>query len=84
MLSSSQLVVQTVGASLWPLLIALGVSLSAFAGSLGWCTSAAIGDCLPVALVEDDPNRLFTRGVPGGNVKQLFCGLWLITVEFIH
>jgi hypothetical protein len=49
-----------------------------------WCPLAATGDHFPVALDEDGPDRLFTRGVVGGNVKQLLCGLRLIMAEFMN
>jgi hypothetical protein len=63
------------GASLWSLLTTLVTPLSTFAGSLGWCPSAIARDCLLVALDEDGPDHLFTRGVLGDNVKELLCGL---------
>jgi hypothetical protein len=58
--------------------------LSAFTDGFGWHPAATTGDRLPIALDEDGPNYLFTKGVSGGDVKQLFRSLWLITVEFIH
>jgi hypothetical protein len=72
------------GPPFWPPLTAFGASLRAFADNLGWCPSATAGDHLPIALDEDGPNCLFTTSVWGDNVKQLLCGLWLITTEFKH
>jgi hypothetical protein len=72
------------GVPLLPLLTAFGASISTFAGSLEWSPLAAVRDHLPIALDKDDPDHLFTSGVLGGNVKQLLCVLWLITIEFMH
>jgi hypothetical protein len=72
------------GASLLPLLTSFGTSLSTFASSLGWCPSTAARDRLPITLDEYGPDRLFTKCVSGGNVKQLLCGLQLNMVEFMH
>jgi hypothetical protein len=60
------------GAPLWSFLTAFSASLSTFAGSLGWCPSAVTKDHLPIALDEDGPDHLCTRGVLGGNVKHSF------------
>jgi hypothetical protein len=62
-----------------PFLLPLELLLEPLLAALGGAPLATIGDRLPVAL-----DYLFTRGVPGGNVKQLICGLWLITAEFMH
>jgi hypothetical protein len=72
------------GLPLWPPLGAFGAPLHAFAGCLEWCPSAITGDRPPVALDENNPDCLLTRGVPGGNVYQLFRGLWLIPSELTH
>jgi hypothetical protein len=65
------------GAPLWPPLVA-------FASNLGRCPSATGGAHLPIALDKNGPDCLLTRGVSGGDVKQLLCGLQLITTKFMH
>jgi hypothetical protein len=72
------------GALLWPPLTTFGAPLSSFPSCLGRCPSATTEDHLPIALDEDGLDCLLTEGVLGGNVKQLLCGLRLITVEFMH
>jgi hypothetical protein len=74
----------SLGLLLWPPLGAFGAPLHAFAGCLDWSPSAIAGDRPLIALDENNPDCLLTRGVPGGNVEQLFCGLWLIPSELTH
>jgi hypothetical protein len=72
------------GASLLSLFAALSASLSSFAVGFGWCPPAIAGDRFPIVLNEDSPDRLFTRSIPGGNIKQLLHGLRLIVAKFMH
>jgi hypothetical protein len=44
----------------------------------------AAGSHLPTALDKDDPIRLLTRGMPGGDVEELLRALWLVTTELMH
>jgi hypothetical protein len=50
-------------------LIAFGASLHAFADGLRQCPLATVGVRLPLALEENDPDCLLTRGVSGGDAK---------------
>jgi hypothetical protein len=70
--------------SLWPPLIAFGTPLCALTGDLEWCPPTATGSYLPIALDENSPDHLLTRGMPGGNVEQLLRGLWLIVTKLVH
>jgi hypothetical protein len=45
---------------------------------------ATAGDRYPITLDEDNPDRLFTRGVQGGDIKKLIHGIQLIVVEVMH
>jgi hypothetical protein len=72
------------GSPLGPPLISFGAPLCTLAGCLEWCPSTAIGGQPPVALDENGPDCLLARRVPGGDVKQLLCGLWLIVAELMH
>jgi hypothetical protein len=72
------------GLPLWPPLVAFSAPLCAFAGCLEWCPSTAAEDRPPVALDENGPDCLLTRGVPSGDVVLLLRGLQLIVVELMH
>jgi hypothetical protein len=52
-----------------PLLLPLVLLLEHLLMTLGSAPLASAGDRLPIALDEDGPDHLFTRGVPGGDVK---------------
>jgi hypothetical protein len=67
-----------------PLLASFGASLNVFAGDFGWCPPTTAWGRFPIALNEDDPDHLFTRGMLGGDVKQLLHGPWLIATELMH
>jgi hypothetical protein len=67
-----------------PLFAAFGASLSASASCFRQCPPAATRDRFPITLDKNGPNFLFTRGVLGGDVKLLLCGLRLITTKFMH
>jgi hypothetical protein len=72
------------GVPLWPLLIAFDASLSAFAGS-PWVGPLGCHRG-PTSLHPGRrrPQLPLHQSLSGGNVKQLSCGLWLITAEFMH
>jgi hypothetical protein len=72
------------GSPLGPPLVAFGAPPCAHAGCLEWrpLTAARAHPC--IALDENGPGHLLTRGMPSGNVKQLLRGLWLIMVELMH
>jgi hypothetical protein len=59
------------GAPLLPLFTVFGAFFSAFAGGFRRCTLAVVGDHFPIALNNDDPDRLFDRSVSGGDIKKL-------------
>jgi hypothetical protein len=61
----------SLGLPFQPPLVAFGAPLTA-------------GSHLPTALDKDDPNRLLTRGMPGGDVEELLRALWLVTTELMH
>jgi hypothetical protein len=44
----------------------------------------ATGDYHPTPLDVNNPDCCLTRGVRGGDVKQLLRGLRLITTMFVH
>jgi hypothetical protein len=73
-----------VGASLWPLLAALGTLLGAFDGGFGWHSPAAASSRFPIAQNEGSPNRLLARGVPSGIIKHPLGGSRLIMIELRH
>jgi hypothetical protein len=67
----------------WPPLIAFGAPLCALAGCLEWCPSTTAAGHFTTVLDENGPDYLLARGVPSGNVKELFHGLWLVMAEFM-
>jgi hypothetical protein len=71
-------------ASLLPLLAALSALPGTLGGRFGRCGPVAAPSHFPIAQNKDNPNRLLARGVPGGDIKQLLDGVWLITAELIH
>jgi hypothetical protein len=52
-----------------PFLLPLVLLLARLLATSGGAPRLSSGDHLPVALDEDGPNCLFTRGMPGCNVK---------------
>jgi hypothetical protein len=72
------------GALVWPPLMAFGTPLHSFADDLGQCPSAVGRGRLPLVLDENSTDGLLTRGVSGGDIEKLFCGLWLITTELMY
>jgi hypothetical protein len=68
----------------WPLPIAFDAPLCSIVGGGGRRSLTTTRSYLSAALHKDSPNRLLDRGVPGGDVEELFCGLWLFTAEFLH
>jgi hypothetical protein len=72
------------GSPLWPPLVAFGAPLCTVIDCFGQHSSVVAEDRLPVALDKNGPNCLLTRGVPGGDVEKLFCGLLLIAFELMH
>jgi hypothetical protein len=71
------------GAPIMPLLSALGTFPSTLDGGFRRCCSATTYGCFHVAQDEGSPNRLLARGVPGGDIKQLLGGVWVITTELM-
>jgi hypothetical protein len=63
------------GCRFCPFFTSFGTFLGAFAGSLGWCPSAAVGVCCLIGQDKDVSNHIFTRSVSGGDIKQLLRGL---------
>jgi hypothetical protein len=39
---------------------------------------------LLIALYENGPDRFLSRSMPGGDVKEFLCGLWLVLTELVH
>jgi hypothetical protein len=74
----------SLGLLLEPHLVTFGAALCALFGCLEWRPSTTAGCCLPVVLDENVPDRLLSRGVPGGDVEQLLHGLWLVMAELMH
>jgi hypothetical protein len=72
------------GSPLGPPLVAFGAPPYTHADCLEWCPLTAAGAHPCVTLDENGPGHLLARGMPGGNVKQLLRGLWLITTELMH
>jgi hypothetical protein len=70
--------------SVWSPLVTLGAPLCALIGCLRGRPSTTARGFFPTALYENGPNRLLTRGLPGGEVEELLHGLWLITAELMH
>jgi hypothetical protein len=66
-----------------PQLITFSAPLGALANRLEWRPSTIIVGRLPITMDENGPDHLLTRGVPGGDVKQLLHHLWLIMAELI-
>jgi hypothetical protein len=74
----------SLGPPLWPPLVAFGTPLHTLVSCLGSHCSTATGGCFPVVLNKNGPDCLLARGMPGGNVEELLCGLWLVTAELMH
>jgi hypothetical protein len=72
------------GPSLLPLLATFSAFLSAFASCFGWCCPTAIEGRFHITQNEDNLDRLLTRSMLGGDIKQLHGGVWLIPTEFMH
>jgi hypothetical protein len=72
------------GAAILPLLITLGAFPSALNGAFRWWCSPVTRGCFRMAQYKGGPNRLLTRGVPSGDVEQIFGGFWLITSELMY
>jgi hypothetical protein len=72
------------GVPLLPLLAALSAFFGAFANDFEWRCPTTAKSHFPITQNKDDPNRLLTRGVPGGDIKQLLGGVRLITAECMH
>jgi hypothetical protein len=70
--------------SFCPLLVTFGALLCALAGCLDRCPSTAVGGRSPTVLDKNGPNHVLAGGMPGGDVKELFHGLRLVTAEFMH
>ena len=60
--------------ALAPLLVLLlgGTIRGTFAGVL-------VSPCLALGVVENHPDHLVARGMAGGDVKELYGGLWALT-----
>jgi hypothetical protein len=74
----------SLGSPLQSPLVTFGTFLGALASCLEWCPSTIAGCRHPVVLDENSPDCLLIGGVPGGDVEQLCCGLWLFTTELMH
>jgi hypothetical protein len=73
------------GPSLQPPLVTFGARLCALvAGCLELPPSTAYGIHLPAVLDEDGPDRLLIEGMPGGDIEEFLCGLWLLMTELMH
>jgi hypothetical protein len=68
----------------WPPPIAFDAPLCSVVSGGGQRSLTAARSYLSTTLHKDSPNRLLDRGVPGGDVEELFRGLWLFTAEFLH
>jgi hypothetical protein len=68
----------------WPPLIAFDAPLCSLVGGYSGRSPTAARGCLSTTLLEDRPNRLLARGVPGGDVKELLRGLQLFTAELVQ
>jgi hypothetical protein len=75
---------ESLGSPLRPPLVAYGTPFCALVGCLGWCPPIAAGGCLPAALDENGPDRLLTKGMPGGDVEKLLRCLWLVMAKLMH
>jgi hypothetical protein len=69
---------------LWTPLVALSTPPSTLVGYLGWHPSTAAGGRLGAALHENSPDHFLARGMPGGDVEEFFCGLWLVKAELVY
>jgi hypothetical protein len=65
-------------------LVTFGAPLCTFVSFFGRHPPTVIGDRLSSTLDKNVSNCLLTRGVLGGDVEQLLCGLWLITTKVMH
>jgi hypothetical protein len=65
-------------------LVAFGAPLCALAGCVRLCPSITIESHLLTVLEEDGPDRLPTRGMPGGDVEELLHDLWLVMTKLMH
>jgi hypothetical protein len=72
------------GVPLLPLFVTIGTFPSALDGGFGRCYSAAASGHFHIAQNEGSPNRLLTKGVLGGNIKQLLGGIRLIMSGLMH
>jgi hypothetical protein len=57
---------------------------STLVGYLGWHPSTAAGGRLGAALHKNSPDHFLARGMPGGDVEEFFCGLWLVKAELVY
>jgi hypothetical protein len=74
----------SLGPPLQPPFVTFGTPLHALVSCLGWRSLTATGGRFPAALNKNGSDRLLARGVPGGDVEELLCGLWLVTAELMH
>jgi hypothetical protein len=74
----------SLGPLLQPPLVTFGAPLHALIGCLGGRPSTTVRGHLPTARYKNGPDGLLTKGVPGGNVKELLGGLWVVVAELMH
>jgi hypothetical protein len=65
-------------------LVAYSTPPCTIVGCLGWHPSTAVGGSLGAALQKNNLDCFLARGIPGGDVKEFFCGLWLVTTELVY
>jgi hypothetical protein len=74
----------SLGPLFWPPLVASGTSLCTLVSCCGRSPPTAAWSHFPAALYKNGPNRFLARGLPGGEVEKLFCGLGLLMTELVH
>jgi hypothetical protein len=69
---------------LWLPLVTFSTLPCTLVGCLGWCPPTAAGGHLGTALHENSTDHFLARGMPGGDVEEFFCGLWLVMAELVY
>jgi hypothetical protein len=69
---------------LWPSLVAYSTPPCTLVGFLGWHPPTTAGGHLGTALYENSLDRFLAGGMPGGDVEEFLCGLWLVTTKLVY
>jgi hypothetical protein len=72
------------GSPLWSPLVTSSTPLCTLGDCLGWHPLTTAGCCLPTVLHKNGLDCFLARGMPGGDVEELLCGLWLVTTELVQ